>query len=281
MNFLSKSVLAFLVCLSGALIVLFVKLERNFRAQQTMHATLTGKLDDIKNVFESGRQPSPDLPESHLYGLDISHWDGDIVNEIPALDHISFLICKATQGKSGVDPDFADNWTMIRQKGALRGAYHFYLYADNPVEQAIHFCNTVGPLEQNDIPLVLDVEELSLPREGVNKHKLQEDVDQFLTEVERRIKRKPIIYMDYAFANKYFDDERYAAYPLWLAEYSGSIRPQIPDAWKKAGCMIWQKSDKYNVNSVSTDFDVFEGVEADILNPKSENRTETRLLQYP
>ena len=267
MNLLSKIILLLLAGLVGAEVFLYIKLDKSYKAQCVMHAALIDKIEEAKNThanMENIPNVQPAGSTQKLYGLDISHWDGDIVQDIPKIDHISFLICKATQGDGGIDPDFKKNWALIRQKGILRGAYHFYMYADDPVKQAIHFCNTVGTLARTDISMILDIEELSLPRNAVDKEKLQNDVTTFLNEVERRTKRRPIIYADYAFANEYLDNSTYAAYPLWLAEYSKGSSPQIPHAWEHKGCMIWQKSDKYNVNSIETDFDVFDGVKDEL-----------------
>lgn len=265
MNILSKLVLVLLTGLAGAVLLLFVRMERNSKAQQEMHEALLEKIAQSRaQNMDTDPDKKPEPEQQQLYGLDISHWNGDIVNEIPSIDHISFLICKATQGSKGIDPDFESNWALIREKGSMRGAYHFYLYTDNPVEQATHFCNTVGPLEETDFPLVLDIEELSLPRGSVDKQKLQEDISLFLTEVERRTKRKPIIYSDYAFANQYLDNEQYAAYPLWLADYTDAPAPRIPETWKHTGYLIWQKSNKYNINSIKTDFDIFQGDKEDL-----------------
>ena len=51
----------------------------------------------------------------------------------------------------------------------IRGAYHFYIYSDDPEVQANHFCEVVTDLDENDISLILDIEELEDPKEAPQK----------------------------------------------------------------------------------------------------------------
>jgi lysozyme len=192
------------------------------------------------------------------FGIDVSHWNGDIISEIPANTDLSFIICKATQGTRIVDSEFKKNWSSIKQFDKIRGAYHFYIYKDDPIKQANHFCDVVNDLQKTDISLILDIEELSLPKNNVNNVKLKADVIKFLEQVEKRIQRTPILYTSYSFANQYLDDIVFSKYPLWLAEYSKG-KPSIPHAWKKTGYKFHQKSNDYNINSTKEDYDVFHG----------------------
>jgi hypothetical protein len=95
-------------------------------------------------------------------GLDISRYQGNLLNDFAQLDTMHFIICKATQGKSLIDADFARNWKKLEQLGIIRGAYHFYMVRDDPALQAQHFLKTVGPAGKTDIPLILDIEEESI-----------------------------------------------------------------------------------------------------------------------
>lgn len=58
-----------------------------------------------------------------------------------------------------MDPHFADNWYGMREAKLYRGAYHFFLADDDPVEQAKHYTNTLGKLRSKDLPPMLDVEQ--------------------------------------------------------------------------------------------------------------------------
>lgn len=262
MNFLSKLIIFVVLSIVGVVLFLSFKIIDLNKD----HALLEDKIEKIKNdlndklsLMPKSTQDEIETPQEEHYGIDVSHWNGDIISEIPSNDHISFVICKATQGITYIDKDFKENWSKIKEINKIRGAYHFYLYNDDPIKQASHFCNVVNDLEKTDISLILDIEELSLPKGNVDKTKLKKDLITFLEHVERNIKRTPIIYTDFSFANEYLHDNIFSKYSLWLAEYSNEKQPKIPNTWKEKGIKIWQKRDDYNINSTKIDYDVFFG----------------------
>jgi GH25 family lysozyme M1 (1,4-beta-N-acetylmuramidase) len=210
------------------------------------------------------KNDSPDKKDSiavltaPLYGIDISKYQGNLVEELPLLDTIHFIICKATQGTSMIDHHFVRNWQLIRQKNYFRGAYHFYETKADPVQQAINFATTIRDLDTLDLPPVLDVEQGSLSG-AISMGKFTGGLKAFLEAVETRLKRKPVIYTDLAFAEQYLSDTFFARYPLWIAEYGHRPTPGLPAVWKDQGQVIWQRSDHYDVHSTRTDFDQFNG----------------------
>jgi lysozyme len=189
------------------------------------------------------------------YGIDLSHYQGNLMEEISPKDTIKFILCKATQGIHYVDPDFRTNWREIQQKGFLRGAYHFYDCKYSPKAQAEFFASMIHDLESNDISPVLDIEQGSMVKD-VSGNQMQSDVLVFLEVLKNKLGRSPIIYTDYAFAQQYFNDEKIAQYDLWLAEYNGKSQPRIPSLWKDKGFLIWQRSDSYHTLSEQVDLDV-------------------------
>lgn len=262
MNFLSKLIIIVIISLIAAVTLIFIELND----LKGIQAKLNSKIKIIDNrAISIPIDTTKQTPKEESFGIDVSHWNGDIVSELPLNDDISFIICKATQGKGVIDPYFQTNWITIKEMNKIRGAYHFYIYSDNPEVQANHFCEVVTDLDENDISLILDIEELSLPKTGVDRVKLKEDIIKFLEFVENKINRIPIIYTDYSFANKYLNDTKFSKYPLWLAEYSNSKTPKIPIAWKERGCLIWQKKSNYNINSTNVDYDIFFGKKGDIV----------------
>ncbi len=79
-----------------------------------------------------------------VYGIDISQYQGKEAFDINSKkDSLGFIICKATEGETYVDPDFQKNWGQITKDGFVRGAYHFYRSVDNPVSQANFFAKTI------------------------------------------------------------------------------------------------------------------------------------------
>lgn len=193
-----------------------------------------------------------------FYGLDVSHYQGNLIENLQAHDSLSFLFCKATQGEHYEDPDFRENWHEIRAKGLIRGAYHFYACSDDPVKQADHFYAAIEDMDTADIAPVLDIEQGSLVA-GQSKDKMQRDILRFLRRLESKTGRKPILYTDYAFAQEYLTHPQLESYALWLAEYSHKATPLVPDRWKSKGFKIWQRSDSYTIDSKSVDYDVYYG----------------------
>jgi lysozyme len=84
----------------------------------------------------------------------------------------------------------------------------------------------------------------------------------FLTEVEKAIGEKPIIYTGY----KFYEDNLagdFDGYPLWIAHY---YRAKLRPLSGKAKWAFWQHSDKARVNGIQTrvDMNVFKGTLGDL-----------------
>lgn len=224
-----------------------------------LETTVTEELDIIGHDIRNSESRSVGT----FYGLDISHFQGDVMSEMSNKDSLTFIICKATEGITYIDNDFRSNWHEIKEKGFIRGAYHFYLFQDDPRQQAKHFAYNIADIESSDIAPIVDVEQGSMdPKVGGSAMRAQLKV--FLKELESDLNRKPIIYTDYGFAQEYLNDPFFADYDLWLAEYTGDRKPNLPNTWKTKGLKIWQKSDTYHAYSKTIDLDQYHGALADL-----------------
>ncbi len=210
-----------------------------------------------ENETKSILQKYDDWKHQEYFGIDVSHYQGDVVDLMNSQDSLHFIICKATEGSVYVDPDFLNNWKTIKSKGFIRGAYHFYRFDDDPTAQADHFVKHIMDIDYSDIAPIVDVEEGSLSK-SIDTQKIHDDLQTFLNHVEESLKRKPIIYSNTSFANQYLTKSSFGEYRLWLADYTKK-QPQIPNTWKEKGYLIWQKNADYHEFSVTTDFDVFNG----------------------
>ena len=231
---------------------------------------------DIGSLIDFGYSDKNAVPERKVpahaikstskvhYGIDVSHFQGTVVESIKSSDSLRFVICKATQGDYFVDPDFRINWREIQEKGLIRGTYHFYDCSDDPVKQAEHFTSTASDIRSADIAPILDIEQGSMT-DSVSGEQMVKDILVFLQTVEKITNRKPILYTDYAFAQEYFKNTKLEEYDLWLAEYSGGKKPLIPNEWEEKGFKIWQKSDSYHAYSTTLDYDVFFGDLSDLV----------------
>jgi lysozyme len=179
--------------------------------------------------------------ENNALGIDVSLWQRDLDWAALKKAGVSFAFAKATEADNVTDPYFAKNWPAIKAAGIVRGAYHFFRPAKDPLKQAVFFTSTVK-LEQGDLPLVLDIESSGglMPADLVKVAKV------FLDEVERISGRKPIIYTGPNFWNTSMAVPEAPAwtknYLLWIANYTTGQRPLVPKGW--TNWAIWQYTDQ-------------------------------------
>lgn len=194
-----------------------------------------------------------------IYGIDISKYQGDEIDLINSQkDSLAFVICKATEGVTYTDPKFRYNWEEILNNKFIRGAYHFYKSDDLPEAQVKHYLETITDLLITDFPPIIDVEEGSINR-VYSIEQIQKDLLVFLSEIERKLNRRPIIYTNIYIGNKYLNKSEFSNYPIWIANYTQGKHPELPDAWENTKWILWQKSDNYEIESITNDFDIFNG----------------------
>lgn len=221
-------------------------------------ADARSKFVELSMKKHSQSNPSSKRTAKTYYGIDVSHYQGDLLSVMRDNSHLSFVITKASNGSNEVDPMFYKNWQLIKKEGYMRGSYHFYMASDSPEKQARHFINTVGSWENNDMAPIVDIEKAGITK-GTESKQLQQDIIRFLTYLEVHTKKLPMIYSNTAFAQQWLNNKEFARYPLWLADYSKEKKPTIPKAWQQQGALIWQRSDTYKIDSTYVDFDVFHG----------------------
>ncbi|MFD1631962.1 glycoside hydrolase family 25 protein [Pseudopedobacter beijingensis] len=196
----------------------------------------------------------------YVHGIDVSSYQQKIKwNLVDSMSDegvkINFAFIKATEGVTLVDPYFQRNWRESKENGIIRGAYHYFKPKKSGQWQA-HFFLQTAKFEMGDLPPVLDIEEIG----NLSKKELQENVQAFLDEVERKVRVKPIIYTGYKFYVDYlkgkFDD-----YPLWVAHYYQPKLKLDNTQWK-----FWQHADNATVDGIrgKTDLNVFNGDEEDL-----------------
>ncbi len=160
-----------------------------------------------------------DMPVAFsIHGIDVSRYQKKIawrgVKEMN-VDNIqlNFAFIKATEGVSLTDKQFKYNWRQSKKHEVPRGAYHFFLPSQDPVQQAEYFISRVK-LETGDLPPVLDAEVAGILPVNVFRARIQA----WLDKVEAHYGVKPIIYTNARFYEKYMGPE-FNEYPLWVAHY--------------------------------------------------------------
>ncbi|WP_334077359.1 glycoside hydrolase family 25 protein [Paenibacillus sanfengchensis] len=189
-------------------------------------------------------------------GVDVSHWQGEVDWPQVKAAGISFAFIKATQGTAWVDPKFRGNAAGAHKAGLLTGPYHFVdaVSPEAARKQAQHFVRTLqGVGTPFTLPPVMDYENNPA---GLSRPQINQIARAFLSEVERLIGIRPIIYTGNAFAQQF--DETLQSYPLWIARYSSAAPYDVP-AWKKWD--FWQYSDSGRIAGIGghVDLNVYRG----------------------
>jgi len=200
---------------------------------------------------------------SFVQGIDVSRWQPTVdFAKVKAAGN-AFVVVKGSQA-GFADPKFATHWANAKAAGMLRGAYHF-LTEETAQKQIDIYLKTLGN-DPGDLPPVLDIED---PK-AVNMPKYADISLAWLTEVEKKLGRRPIIYTAAWYWNPkmFIGGKKYpewaANYPLWVAAYpkadgapslddlaKGKFKPSIPKSWMN--WTLWQYSEKGRVGGVVTD----------------------------
>lgn len=191
-----------------------------------------------------------------IRGIDISHYQGKIdwellQNAMIEKSPIRFVVMKATEGASKVDPSFNENFQQAREYGFIRGAYHFWSNKSSARQQAYFFLDKV-PLEEGDLPPVLDVEHKPADK---SVEDFQRDVLTWLHIVEDRYHVKPIIYTYYKFKMTNLNSPVFDDYPYWIAHYYVD-KIEYKGEWK-----FWQHTDAGRLPGIKgyVDFNIYNG----------------------
>jgi len=203
---------------------------------------------------EMVQRPSADInvqmPSGFVsFGIDVSHHNGAIdwlrlISLQPKGKEIQFVYCKATEGIGMVDKTWQRNRKLLSQAGIPFGAYHFFSDKTDPVAQAAHFLRHWSP-EMCDLPPVLDVENMQLPR-GELIHRM----DIWLSIVEKESGVKPIIYVSFNDYQELFHDV-FKGYEFWIAAYS-----RVPNALQDQRVIHWQFSERGELEGMPSKTDL-------------------------
>ena len=206
-------------------------------------------------------------PGYTVHGIDVSHYscaiDWDEVNRMNQNGiRVSFAYMRATRGLDLIDYQFSTNWETAKEANILRGAYHFYKFRDNAVDQARFFMSNV-PIEHGDLPPVLDIEsDNDIDDRRLLKADVLRGIAAWLQVVEEQTGVRPMIYTNLDYYKRYIASN-FTKYPIWIASYKSKGSVILPDnrQW-----FFWQFSDKARCNGISEpiDMNVFAGTIQDL-----------------
>lgn len=194
-----------------------------------------------------------------VFGVDVSHYQGDINwNELEA-QGVKFAFIKATEGSGHVDESVRDNLNNSADTNIRISCYHFFSFDSAGDTQADNFIAAVDK-DEIDMPPVVDIEYYADKR--IHKPSFAE-AEAILTPLLQRLEEhygtKPIIYTTFPVYCRYIRDS-FSDYPLWIR--SVRFEPDMMD-WK-----FWQYCDcgtlsGYNGDEPCIDFNVYNGSYAD------------------
>ena len=191
----------------------------------------------------------PTMPQgTNGYGIDVSHYlgriDWDKVAQIPyhkdtriqekdattASVSIGFAFVKATEGADITDDYAKRNIEGAREAGIPVGAYHVMTMADAGKQAENFFANSY--LEKGDLAPVIDLEDPYF--KGVKKDDVRKQIKSLASLFEKKYGTKPIIYCSHNYSNVIDVEKHFPNYPLWIARYVTTTKPEMADIWQFA-----------------------------------------------
>lgn len=183
-----------------------------------------------------------------IWGLDLSHHQGNINWDLLTKVKPHFLYFKATEGSTHLDAQYAQNRKESAKLNIPTGAYHFFSFTSPGIRQALHFIKT-AQLKKGDLPPVLDIEWIR-PMPSISA--VIREALTFLNTVEKELGVRPVIYTDCMLYDQFLKAGLKRAYGLWIASYQSK-----PDC----NCLFWQKTNNYKIDGISgnVDYNLFMG----------------------
>lgn len=203
-----------------------------------------------------------------LKGCDISHWNGEyFIENLFTINNENrdFVMIKATEGKSYIDPQFKSNANQASAYKMCMGFYHYARPENNdPTSEANFFTKVIEPYIGKAI--------FALDWEG-NSLKYDSDwILDWMNTVFTLTGVRPLLYTSKAYIKNY-PEVASSNYGLWLARWAkqtGSVQPW--NTWA-----IWQYTNQ------PFDLDYFNGTKEQWMkycqaySPESENNLEISL----
>lgn len=219
-------------------------------------------------------------------GLDISNYQTPVDFDKMRKEGVSFVFIKASQNE-WTDKSFQTNWEGARERGLLRGAYHFYDMRENmgsAKQQADYFSNLLAS-EPGELLPVLDFESPGVA--GYPNYPSHEISCKIVTDFCNRVKKNigifPMIYTNNAGINSLAPlSSMIRSLDLWIS-WLGSESPQNPYFSGWSDWRFWQYSfhgdgKKFGVGSGDVDKDAFNGTIDDLYDYANRLRVSKRIL---
>jgi len=184
-----------------------------------------------------------------VYGLDVSNHQG-IIDWENVDEKYRFVFVKATEGDTFVDKQFIGNANGVKNTGRILGAYHFFHFNYNGIDQANNFINTAGNII--DLPPVVDFEFSGNP-DKYKKDILPIELKNCINKLEEHYKNNVIIYTTRD-AYKYIIKDNFDN-PIWYRSILLPLNKNIKNV------KFWQYHNSAKIKGINNkvDLNVFNG----------------------
>ena len=178
---------------------------------------------------------------SHIHGIDLSHYQGNVFWEAVSETKMAYVYLKATEGATNIDSKYKQNIDIAHRYGLKVGSYHFYRPRVPQDVQLANFRAQCRPQDQDLLPMI-DIETKS----GLPTEEFCDSLFKFIQLVEHEYHCRPLLY---TFANFY---DNYLAgkidnYKLMIAQYT-QREPVLADG---RDIEMWQYTGKGHIDGVN------------------------------
>lgn len=206
----------------------------------------------------------PVTASANMNGIDVSNWQRGI--DVTQMHDVEFVITKATEGTSYVNPDCDRVYQDAKNSGKKTGVYHFARKGD-AITQAKYFVDHISGYIGHSV-LVLDYESSAVDQ-GVGWAKDWLDAVYNMTGV------KPVIYMSNNVIHRYDWSSVSEHYSLWNAGYYSGyntiyrfvdnppLRGSLGEFYNNTVLYQYTSSGRLRGWSENLDLDIFYGDSAD------------------
>lgn len=197
--------------------------------------------------------PYVDVERFPIRGFDLSSHNGYANLNAAAEAGYEFVFLKATEGAGFRDENFVLNYQKARHAGLKVGAYHFFRFDRDGIEQAVNFLKAVGkrPLE---LGLVIDIEDAGNAR-GVPLDSIRARL-QLMVEYLNMRGHRVMFYSNRSGWEKYILPD-FGDAPLWICTFNDNSR--------NSDWTFWQYNHRGQVPGIrgNVDLNVFHGTRED------------------
>ncbi len=199
-------------------------------------------ISSVKICAQYGSYPQCEDTCSHVHGIDLSHYQGDVFWEtVGGNTKTAYVYLKATEGGDRIDSRYERNIDLAHRYGLKVGSYHFFRPKTALELQLANFKAQCLPGEQDLIPM-LDVETTA----GLSDEAFCDSLNRFLQLMESAYHQKPLVYTGRNFYNRYLQgmiDE----YCVMIALYTDE-EPILDDG---RDVTMWQYTGKGSIVGVN------------------------------